>query len=105
MDRRELSDGYAFRLSEELVSLLDAARWVSLERLCCPFLTFRLETTGRDPDYWLTLAGPPDAKAIVREALGLSPIIRSRGSGPGREYTMPCAASWQRCCSLSSATR
>jgi len=72
-DRRELSDGYAFRLSAELVSLLDAARWVSLERLCCPFLTFRLETTGRDRDYWLTLVGPPDAKAILREALGSVP--------------------------------
>ena len=73
IDRRELSDGYAFRLSEESVSLLDAARWVSLERLCCPFLTFRLEATGGDRDYWLTLAGPPEAKVIVREVLGSVP--------------------------------
>ena len=68
-ERRELSDGYTFRLNGELMSLLDAARWVSLERLCCPFLTFRLETTGSDGDCWLTLAGPPDAKSIINEAL------------------------------------
>jgi hypothetical protein len=68
-ERRELSDGYTFRLSGELMYLLDAARWVSLERLCYPFLTFRLETTGSDSDCWLMLAGPPDAKSIIREAL------------------------------------
>lgn len=69
-ERRELTDGYAFRLTEESVSLLDAARWVNLERLCCPFLTFRLEITGSERDYWLTLEGPLGAKAIVHEALG-----------------------------------
>lgn len=69
-DRRELAAGYSFRLSAESVPLVDAARWVNLERLCCPFLTFRLEITGSDSDYWLTLEGPPEAKAIVREALG-----------------------------------
>src|SRR5258708_39352884 len=68
-ERRELADGYAFRINGESVSLLEAARWVSLERLCCPFLTFRLEITGSDRDYWLTLVGPLEAKAIVREAL------------------------------------
>ena len=47
-DRRELADGYAFRLNEKLLSLTDAATWASLERLCCPFLTFRLEITGSE---------------------------------------------------------
>jgi hypothetical protein len=70
-ERRELADGYAFRLSDESMSLVDAARWVNLERLCCPFLTFGLEITGSDHDYWLMLEGPPEAKAIVREALVL----------------------------------
>jgi hypothetical protein len=67
-DRRELPDGYAFRLDGELISLMYAAQWISLERLCCPFLTFQLQTTGSDHDYWLTLQGPPEAKAIVRQA-------------------------------------
>lgn len=47
---------------------------VILERLCCPFLTFILETTtGSGRDYWLTLTGPPDSKAIVSEALWSGP--------------------------------
>jgi hypothetical protein len=86
-ERRELSDGYAFRLNGDLVSLLDAARWVSLERLCCPFLAFRLEITGNDRDYWLTLSGPPDTKAIVRETLSSGPpkwVIVLRTSISGR---------------------
>ena len=72
-ERRELPDGYAFRVNGDLVPLLDAARWVSLERLCCPFLTFRLDITGSDRAYWLTLEGSPDSKAIVRDALGSDP--------------------------------
>jgi hypothetical protein len=68
-DHRELSDGYSFRLNGELISLLEAAEWITLERLCCPFFTFQLQTTGSDRDYWVKLQGPPEAKAIVREAL------------------------------------
>jgi hypothetical protein len=34
-DRRELEDGYVFRLDGESLSLPDVAQWISLERLCC----------------------------------------------------------------------
>ncbi len=33
-DRRELEDGYVFRLDGDSVSLPDVAQWISLERLC-----------------------------------------------------------------------
>ena len=64
-DRRELEDGYVFRLDGESLSLPEVAQWISLERLCCPFLTFQLQTKGGEPDYWLTLQGPDGAKAII----------------------------------------
>lgn len=64
-DRSELADGYVFRLNGESLSLMDVAQWVSLERLCCPFFVFQLQTTGGEPDYWLTLQGPDGAKAII----------------------------------------
>jgi hypothetical protein len=64
-DRRELADGYVFRLNGESLSLPDLAEWISLERLCCPFLTFQLQTKGGEPDCWLTLQGPDGAKAII----------------------------------------
>jgi len=64
-DRRELADGYVFRLNGESISLPDVAQWISLERLCCPFFIFELQTTGEESDCWLTLRGPDGAKAII----------------------------------------
>jgi hypothetical protein len=75
MDRQELTDGYVFRLNGESLSLPDVAQWVSLERLCCPFVTFQLQTTGGEPDYWLTLRGPDGAKTIIDQELGSWPVI------------------------------
>ena len=66
--RRELPDGYAFRINGESMSLVQVAQWISLERLCCPFLMFQLQTTAGGGDCWLTLQGPLEAKAILREA-------------------------------------
>jgi hypothetical protein len=64
-DRRELEDGYAFRLNGDSVSLPDVAQWICFERLCCPFFTFQLQTKGGERDCWLTLQGPDGAKAII----------------------------------------
>ena len=44
---RELADGYAFRLPGESDVLLKAAEFISLERLCCPFLGFAI---GVEPE-------------------------------------------------------
>ncbi len=40
-DRREISDGYAFKLDSKAVTLPEAAEWISMEHLCCPFLSKR----------------------------------------------------------------
>jgi hypothetical protein len=64
-DRRELEDGYVFRLDGDSVSLPDVAQWISFERLCCPFFTFQLQSKGGEPDCWLTLRGPDGTKAII----------------------------------------
>ncbi len=63
--RTELADGYTFRLDEQSVVLTQIAEWISMERLCCPFLTFHLEITGGTPDCHLTLTGPPGVKTIL----------------------------------------
>lgn len=67
-DRRELTDGYTFRLSEQSISLTDVAEWIRMERLCCPFLVFRLEIAGSAADIQLTLRGPSGTKAILDSA-------------------------------------
>jgi hypothetical protein len=64
-DRRELHDGYGYSLHSNQITLPEVAEWVTMERLCCPFLTFQLEVAGETS--LLTLRGPDGVKAILRE--------------------------------------
>jgi hypothetical protein len=61
----ELPDGYSYSLHGEQLSLAELGEWISLERLCCPFLNFELTVSGADPLWWLTLTGPEGTKAIL----------------------------------------
>jgi hypothetical protein len=76
IDRRELADGYVFRLNGESLSLPDIAQWVSFERLCCPFFTFQLQTTGEESDYRLILRGPDGTKAIINSCNKCRPAVQ-----------------------------
>jgi hypothetical protein len=67
-DRRELPDGYAFRLNEQTITLTDVAEWIRMERLCCPFLVFQIEVSGTKQNVQLTLRGPSGTKAILESA-------------------------------------
>jgi hypothetical protein len=44
---QELPDGYVFRFRPEGISLTEVADWVATERVCCPFLIWRLKRSGR----------------------------------------------------------
>lgn len=68
---RELPDGYAFAVGADPASLELAAEFVSRERICCPFLEFRIEA-GRGPDAWLVLTGPAGVKPFLRAELDLA---------------------------------
>src|SRR5262245_38669908 len=63
--RREIPDGYAFRLAEQSISVADVAEWIRMERLCCPFLVFQLEIAGPMAGLRLTLRGPTGTKALL----------------------------------------
>jgi hypothetical protein len=67
---RELPDGYAFRLPADADTLLKAAEFISLERLCCPFLGFALEVEAEGGPAWLRLTGREGVKAFIREEVG-----------------------------------
>ena len=67
MDIQELPDGYAFCLPNEPDTLLKAAEFISLERLCCPFLGFVLEIEPEVGSVWLRLTGREGVKAFIRE--------------------------------------
>lgn len=63
----ELPDGYAFRLPGETQTLLNAAEFISLEKLCCPFLGLALEVEPEGGSVWLRLTGREGVKAFIRE--------------------------------------
>lgn len=67
---RELPDGYDFRLSGDPETLVKAAEFVSLERLCCPFLGFALEVGPEGGPVRLRLTGREGVKAFIREEVG-----------------------------------
>ena len=66
-DRSEISEGYVFKLNATAITLPEVAEWMSLERLCCPFLTLQLGTSGKHGDWLLMLTGPPGVKALLQE--------------------------------------
>ena len=64
----EEPDGYSFRLRSDALAFQEAARWVTLERRCCPFLSFEMtwEVAGAPH---LRIAGPEGAKEFLRAEL------------------------------------
>jgi len=68
---RELADGYALRFSVEPSTIFLVAEFITLERLCCPFLTFMLEVECERGPLWLTLTGREGVKPFLQAELGL----------------------------------
>lgn len=69
LETRELPDGFAFRLPAAEWS--SAAEFISLERLCCPFLGFTLELAREVGPLWLRLTGQDGVKEFLKEELSL----------------------------------
>src|SRR5262245_19072696 len=68
-ERRELADGYQLRLDGKAISLPETAEWISMERLCCPFLTLQIEVSGAQGNWILRLTGPAGVKAFLAAEL------------------------------------
>jgi hypothetical protein len=65
-DRKELPDGYAYKLDAKKITIQEVAEWITMERLCCPFLGFQLDVMANGESQ-LATRGPDGAKAILRE--------------------------------------
>jgi hypothetical protein len=63
---KTLPAGYAYQLDQQGITLPEVAEWMSMERLCCPFLTFELSATGKSTDWLLTLTGPEGVKPLLQ---------------------------------------
>jgi len=68
-ERRELANGYGFRLPA--AELETASRWVALESRCCPFFSFELRLAAQGGPLWLHITGPEGVKPFMRAEFGL----------------------------------
>jgi hypothetical protein len=66
-ETRELSDGYEFRFADELNVLQRLVDFVSVEKLCCPFLWFEIEVEPENGPVYLRLTGREGVKEFIRE--------------------------------------
>jgi hypothetical protein len=68
---QELPDGYAFRLPDDTKTILNAAEFITYEKLCCPFFTFNLEIESDDKPVWLKLTGREGVKQFLKTEFGI----------------------------------
>ena len=66
---RELPDGYALRIPTDTANVVAAAEWMSLEKLCCPFLTLAVECEREAGGTWLKMTGRAGVKEFLQVEL------------------------------------
>jgi hypothetical protein len=66
----ELPKGYTFFLPNESDVLLEAAKFIALERLCCPFFSFHLNVEGDRSTLSLSLTGQEGVKPFILAEIG-----------------------------------
>ena len=65
LEVRELPNGYALRYPSDAPTIVTIAEWVTMERLCCPFLDFELHVEPESGPLWLKLSGGAGVKALL----------------------------------------
>ena len=72
MQVEPLPDGFAFQFPLEDGIYVRLAEWVSLERLCCPFLRFDLRMVAEENFVELRMTCQEGVRDFLREELGLA---------------------------------
>ena len=66
---RELPDGYEFRFASGSDLIVKLGEFISLEKLCCPFVKFVIEVEAESGPVLLRLTGREGVKAFIREEI------------------------------------
>jgi len=66
----ENANGYALHFSNETQTIQQAAEFISLERLCCPFFDFSLHVGPGNEPIDLRLTGADGIKDFIRSEFG-----------------------------------
>ena len=69
-ERRELDNGYAFRLASQKISLTEIAEWITFERRCCPFFNLQIEAEPNAGPIWLRMTGASGVKQFILFEVG-----------------------------------
>lgn len=70
-ERRELPDGYAFKMDTRQINTTQLVEWIELERLCCPFFGFQVHWDPQNRAVWLHLTGAEGVKDFILDEFGL----------------------------------
>ncbi|OLD11236.1 MAG: hypothetical protein AUI93_05055 [Crenarchaeota archaeon 13_1_40CM_3_52_10] len=71
LEIKELLDGYGFRFPHNSLLFTALSEWITLEQLCCPFLTLGLELQRDEGSIWLKATGKDGVKNFLRAELGI----------------------------------
>lgn len=90
---KELPNGYSIEFNKNSLIIGKLAEFLSLERLCCPFYDFKLESAAEGGPVSLTLAGPEGVKAIARAEFGIQKIEQRspHQAAPTRQSPLACS--------------
>jgi hypothetical protein len=66
LETRELDDGYAYRFPSDANWISELAQLITVERECCPFLSFNLRVEPANGPLWLELTGPAGTKDFLQ---------------------------------------
>ena len=69
-ERRELADGYAFRLATPKIALVEIAEWMTFERRCCPFFNLQIQAEPNDGPIWVRMTGEAGIKEFILSEIG-----------------------------------
>ncbi|WP_199621960.1 hypothetical protein [Paenibacillus alkalitolerans] len=62
----ELENGYQYQFPGDSETLRLVNEWVSMERKCCPFITFSVIASNEEEPVLLELTGNEETKAFLR---------------------------------------
>jgi hypothetical protein len=71
LQRKELSNGYAYQFTGTDAVVDELTIFVKTERLCCDFFNFTLTVKGDGTAAWLNITGPKGAKEFITSEIGL----------------------------------
>lgn len=71
IQKKELSNGFAYSFPATDALLDEISEFIKTERACCDFFTFNLLVGGNKPEIWLEVTGPEGAKDFITIELDL----------------------------------